>query len=320
MNKKQTQIKVETTNRGDATPMDCRLIGDSLVNLTMEKAAQYLEYKSFSGERSVSQQWVQHLMDEYLGGRFNWNLVTVIVGVLQNQTAREVYRLNSQHCCWMRYLIPKEKVQGKCMVRQLVYECRTTTGLRELYAGIDRGRARSTGHSTKVLLIETADQFGIPSSLINSLVVGMKTWLWEDEATRNVNGSPYNMANLINGEHNDLFRIVGGFSQQYVNSWFHIKRSSVMAALFATFQRNAGVASDFWSSVASGVGFTESTDARLRLRTFIETHRMSSRTTSAGVASQEEIYRHCINCWNKWRRGEMVENMRCTEKRVAPLR
>jgi hypothetical protein len=324
MKHKEPTVKVKTVGVPVSDSIKYRLISDQMINLTKAKAFELLEMDTFSGDRPVRQAWVQHLYDEWLGGRFLWHQAMVAEGYIMEQDpvtgARRphLYRLNGQHTCWMRVNIPTDKEpRTACKVRHLMYECINMDGLRELYAVIDRNASRTNAHITKVLLCDATPCSAVPMSYLNALIAGMKLWLWEGSTERNMKGSPQEMAALINGKYSELFRIVGQYFQIKYTEWPPIKRAGIIAALFATFEKVGGLAPDFWDKVCSGLGLDSKTDPRYQLRQFSSQH-TQNRTVTGSLAAEDQ-YRICINMWNRWRKKESVNVVRTTDTRMKPV-
>lgn len=322
--KKEVTVKVKSVGVPQAESLKYRLVSDQMINLTRDKAFEILEYDTFSGERPVREHHVQNLYDEWLAGRFLWHQAMVAHGIVMENAEGgtrkpHVFRLNGQHTCWMRVNIPKDKEpRSPCKVRQLIYECSDMDGLREIYSVIDRNAPRTNAHIAKVLLADTATWAGIPISYLNSLVGGMKLWLWESAWERHHKGNPQEMAALVNGRYSDLFRIVGRYFQIKYSEWIPIRRASTVAAMFATFDKAGGDAPNFWDGVCSGLGLETKTDPRYQMRLFNDEHTLNLRTNKKS-ADNEEMYRVAINLWNKWRRHEPVTVARSTDHRVKPV-
>lgn len=315
-------VKVKTVGTPVAESLRYRLISDEMINLTRSKAFEILEYDTFSGERPVREHHVQSLYNEWLAGRFLWHQAMVAFGVVlerkENQNVPHIYRLNGQHTCWMRVNIPKDKEpKSPCKVRQLAYECQDMDGLREIYSVIDRNSPRTNSHITKVLLADASSCAGIPLSYFNHLISGMRLWLFEGQWDRKFKGNPQEMSALIQGKYKDLFHIVGIFFQTKYTEWPSIRRSGVVAALFATFQKAGGEAAEFWDKVCNGLGFETKTDPRYQLRIFCDQHTTNPALGNNAV-SAEDLYRISINLWNKWRQGQPVNVVRTTETRGKP--
>ena len=319
---KDVTIKVKTGGHPAAESLKYKLASDQMINLTRPRAFEILECATFSAERPVREDHVQHLFNEWLAGRFLWHQAVIALGVINEMGANgerfpKCYRLNGQHTCWMRVNIPKEKEPAVAKVRQLVYEVSDMDGLRELYSVIDRNAPRTNAHITNVLLADASDGCGIPMSYVSLLTAGFKTWSWEHHWDRKIQGTPQEVAALLQGKHRDLFRTVGQYFQQRYSDWKPVRRSAIVAAMFATFDKCPSAAPDFWGMVCSGLNFTSTNDPRYQLRVFCEEHPQSNRS-SVNISS-EELYRVAINLWNKWRKGDEVAVVRSTETRVKPV-
>lgn len=317
---KESLIKVKTRGTPVAESLKYRLVGDEMVNLTRSLAFQLLEMDTFSAERPVRERWVQFLYDEWRAGRFLWHQAMVAWGVINLRGADETiaphnYRLNGQHTCWMRVSIPKElEPKGPCKVRQLVYECADLDGLRDIYSVIDRNAQRTNAHIAKVLLSDSQPCSAIPISYLNSLLSGLRLWMWESPEERRMRGSPQEMAAIVQVKYPELFHIVSQyFSLKYIE-WIPIRRSGIIAALFATFHKSGAQAADFWDKVCSGLGLDSKTDPRYQLRQFCVSH--GSTYNAQYSIGAEDTYRIAINLWNKWREGEPVQAVRPLESRV----
>lgn len=317
---KDSLIKVKTRGTPVAESLKYRLVSDEMVNLTRKLAFELLELDAFSAERPVRENWVQFLYDEWRGGRFLWHQAMISFGIVnqKNEDGTVVphpYRLNGQHTCWMRVSIPKElEPRGACKVRRLIYECVDMDGLREIYSVIDRNAPRTNAHVAKVLLIDSYPCSAMPLSYLNALLSGLKLWLWESYDERRLRGSPHEMAAIVQVKYPDLFHIVSQYFHLKYGEWLPVRRSGIIAALFATFHKSGGLATEFWDKVSSGLGLDSKTDPRYQLRQFCNSH--GTAYTSHHAINAEDTYRVAINLWNKWRESEPVQAVRLLESRV----
>lgn len=322
---KEPAIKVKTVGVPKSESLKYRLISDTMVNLTRNKAFEILEYDAFSAERPVREHWVQALYNEWLGGRFLWHQAMIAYGIIYENAPDgtrkpHCYRLNGQHTCWMRVNIPKEKEpKSPCKVRELVYECEDMDGLREIYSVIDRSARRTDAHITRVLMADASPCSSLPLSYLNKMIAGMRLWLWEGQWDRKFKGNPQEMSAIIQTQYPELFRIVGQFFSVKYTEWPPIRRAGIIAALFATFHKGGGLAGDFWDKVCSGLGFESKTDPRYQLRLFCQNHTSNPSSGGKSTVGAEDTYRIAINCYNKWRNEEPVAVVRTTDTRTKPL-
>lgn len=293
--------------------IEYKIVSDRKINLTSELAYKFLEMETFSGERQVNDNHVQHLFDEFCSGRFMWEQVTI--GICR--VGDKAYRVNGQHSCWLRVNI-KDGKDTSCIVRELVYEVPDENNLRMLYSTFDQGKSRSNAHNFKVMMMDKSAARDIRASYLGPLATGLKLWLWEERRHIRAKSGAADLSILIGDQYGQLFKTVGMFYQANIPQYPTLKRASIIAALFATFEASANKAQEFWSVVVSGLGLTEKTDARYMLRKFIDTH---SHHISEGKTpvSQEEMFRVCIQAWNRWRKNEPVLSLRATEKRVKAV-
>jgi hypothetical protein len=308
------RLDISTNIHLHAKAPDFRVLEDVQLNFTRARAVEFLELKKFPGERDVRESHVQYLYNEYISGRMMWSHVIIATARLAEDGA--TYRINGQHCAWMRFSIPEEGDPSTARVRWISYAVPTMEDLRALYSTFDRNAPRTVGHIMKNLLLGSKAADGISSYYLNKLTAGFKLWHWErDDAT---SSTPAEVAAVITTQYAPLFQLVGEYIQANEKKWVQVKRSSVVAALFATFEKAPQKAIEFWDPVVTGLGLVEEKDARYQLRNYISSH---GHTVSKGkmAVSQEEMFRVCIQAWNRWRKGELISVVRSTEKRVKPL-
>lgn len=310
MKKDKTQLAVKVKEHTLlANKLRAEVVTDKVILLTDEKAAEFLEMETFSGERQVSQKHVQYLYDQYSTGRFLWEQAHIAVAIMGGKK----YRINGQHTCWMRMNI-SDKIEPK--VKETVYKVPDEENLRALYCSFDRNKARSSGHSLKALLVGHSCATDLWASTLGKLALGLRMWRFGDneQATKM---SPEDLATLVTEQYPQLFRTTGILFQEMFDTFPAVQRMGVIAALFATAQVQPNKVNDFWMPLASGLGLNEKTDARYVLRRWLdETARSSSHD---GGVSPEETYRVCINAWNKWRKGTPVTMLKTTDERLNPV-
>lgn len=312
MSKGVVKIPVKQRTSSFSDPVKYRIVSDEQVNFTKTKAFEFLELKTFSGERPVRERHVQFLFDEWNAGRFLWHHVLLACV----EMGGEVYRINGQHTCWMRVNIPDKAEPVKAEVRVIRYKVETQDQIRALYSTFDRNATRSSGHVGKVMLQDTDAGAELTPSAIEKMVAGFKIYFCEDwnEANSNIN----ELVGMITKNYAQLFNVTGRFYQMHRDDARWVSRASVIGAMLSTFEKAVQPSGEFWSSVFEGIGINEKSDPRWQLRHYLENHGHSSQG-GKDVVSQEEAYRTCINMWNKWRRKEQVTMVRPMEKRCKAL-
>lgn len=309
--KKLPNITVRQT-KPIAEQIQYEIVSDRKINLTAEIAYKFLEMEVFQGERQVNDTHVQHLFDEYCAGRFMWEQCTI--GICR--VGDVAYRVNGQHTCWMRVNIKDKDLV--CTVRELVYVVPDEHNLRMLYSTFDQGKSRSQAHNFKVMMTGKASTKEIRPSSMGWLGNGIKLWLWEDRKGERSAVTASDLSILIGEQYSQLFETVGIYFQARRNDYHQIKRAAVAGAMFASFNASAAKAREFWDAIVDGIGYTDKTDARYMLRKFLDTHGHNI-SEGATAVTQEEMYRICIQAWNRWRRNEPVMSLRTTDKRVKAI-
>jgi hypothetical protein len=305
-NMRDSRIKVLVKKRtvGFTDPLSYKILNDQEIVLDKPKAYEFLELKTFNGERAVREMHVQFLYDEWISGRFLWHHVMLAEAVLFGVR----YRINGQHTCWMRVNVPddKEPITSNG-VRMLTYKVDSEDQLRSLYSTFDRNAPRTVGHVSTVMLVGTEAADGIAPSYIRHLCAGFRLW-WAGESWKNRIGggvNPSDMIGVIKNNYSVLFNTVGRFFTIHYEDSVTIRRSAVIGAMFATFNKAVKASIEFWDPVSSGIGLTDKKDPRFQLREYINSVSHSIVRKGKRV-TQDELFRACINSWNNWREGKLV--------------
>lgn len=298
-------LKIEGTDK-----LRYEVLSDETVVLDHARATRYIDLPIFPGEREVSDGQVQLLFDEMRKGTFNQLLVILSTAVFEGVE----YKINGQHTCWaVQFMPPKYSLT----VREIKYRVDSKHQLKMLYATYDRLKARSDGHCTKVLLVDTPVMEGINVSLVTKLTSGLKFWYFESQNSRK-RVTPEQVEAIVQNEVAAVFRHVALFLQHHACDSAHIRRYPVIAALFATFDKVPTVAPEFWVPVCSGTGLEKKTDPRLKLRDALMQSSISGTRTGKEHMPPETMYRICLQMWNRWRKGESAQQLRCPQDRPRP--
>lgn len=309
-------LKVDTESPHDVgrTPIKARKLRDATVDFTQEAARSLLALETFPGERRRSPSHVQYLYDQWRAGRFDWDLVILATAKLGNK----VYHINGQHTALMRLNMPANAVAN---VRRIDFEVASEQQLRALYGRFDRNVSRTPGQVLKSLVAGRPETRGLGDATIQMLGAGLRLWLWGDEASRDKMRriGPFEIASAALEQHKPLFEKVAAFYQRNHQQFPQLKRASVVAALFATFDVAAPRAEEFWGPVCDGLNLEEKDDPRYELRRTLQNSlQRVDRTTPIGrarIIGSEDAYRVCLQAWNKWCRGETVDLLRPTDTR-----
>lgn len=288
-----------------------KILSDELVTLNDEKAASYIELPVFKGERDVKETHVQKLYDEMVRGLFNPLLVILAKAEFQGI----VYKINGQHTCWAKFDYPGYAPK----VREIFFKVESIEDLRQLYSTSDRNLVRDDKHITLVELSNNVHLKDFNNTLLKFMVTAFKFWMFETSAERK-RCSPQDLALLIDSKHMTVFRAVTDFVYHFIDGKKEaqfLRRSPVVAAMLETFSKVPTIAPQFWQPICDSIGLESKTDARWALRTFLSTVRLGA--SKLRTLSEEDMYRHCIPAFNKWRKGEAVQQLRPAKERIRAI-
>lgn len=237
------------------------------------------------------------------------------------------YRMDGQHRAWMRLYMPED---WKYNTRWLKYHAKSLEDLRLLYASIDRGAPRTPSNVINAHLAGT-DQFeGCHTWLIRLLAGAMHVWLWEDIHVRKQHDAD-EVAYLMQTDHADIVNAVKDYLLGCPKGTMFektIRRVPVVAAMYETFRVTGVDHRLFWDCVRDGLGEEVKglKDPRIKLHNGLresvvgqgsDTGRTNKRDGNGRttIVPSEGMYRWCVNCWNLWRKGETISQLKMPETR-----
>ena len=295
-------------------PFTGKLIEKKALKLTSHAAEALLyDFGSFEGEREITDEHVQELLNFQKARRFDWNNVQIVTAEMPDGTK---WRINGGHTLTMRlYLTKEEEGASDFIVSYLHYAVPNRLQLKILYTMYDNGKPRSYVHLGKALVIGEASSEGIGGSYLGHITSGFKLWQFNGDKSLDVN----DVAAIINEQYAALYNRVGKYVVSYWTQWPEVRRAAVIGAMMATFNKSAAIGPEFWTPVVSGLSLNEKTDPRWFLRKYIEHHSHGARTPGKDTVTSEEMYRICIACWNYYRQDKPARAVRAGEKRVQPI-
>jgi hypothetical protein len=272
------------------------------------KTANWLlnEVTAFVADRPLSQLHVAKLVAEMQKGHFLPEVCTLAVAKLGDKT----YRLNGQHTATavLKVIESNKSFEIKDLTL-LTYNVSSDIELRRLYARIDRGASRSTAQVTASILTGTSEFEGVSQRILNLLPTGLSIWKHEKITDRSVYAGE-NAANDVQGRYLSLSQTVsylmGDFSYQAKHHG-HVFRGPVVAAMYATFDKDPEDAARFWQAVATGIGFQNESEPAARLRQTLQHSTISGGNIRKGdkaVYGSEDLFRVCLGAWNRFREGD----------------
>lgn len=286
------------------------VISDGTITLDHASAARYIDLPVFPGERKAGNEQVQLLYDEMRRGTFNELLVILSTAVLEGVE----YKINGQHTCWAVQCMP---ASFSLRVREIKYRVHNQTQLKMLYRTYDRAKARTDAHLTKVQLAGTPVMEGLNISLVGKISGGLKFWYFDEPHDRG-RVTPEQVAAIVQNQLFELWRRVALCVQTHAVEHKHIARSPVIGAMFATFEKVPTKAEEFWGPVATGLGLTNKTDPRLKLRDLLMQSTTRVSLGAKDYLAPEAVYRMCILAWNHWRKHSPVKVLRTSKERPDP--
>lgn len=290
------------------------LASDRKVQFDHHLAEKIIGAKDMPGERPLRPRHVSYLMNAMMRGTFRQELVAFMTC----KQGKDEWRVNGQHTAMARLEMPA-KWKDQDLVRVMVYEANSFDAVRELYASVDRGATRTRANVIQSYLQGT-DQFdGVATRLVKLVSEGLAVWLWEGYHERSKHDAD-EVAWLMQHTHKTLVDVVTAFAleEPALQSCEWLRRAPVVAAMFETFSKVVQPSDEFWTSIKTGVGFNSAYDPRLRLRNSLQEFKMTAASTARSKGKGvdgETLYRWCINCFNVWRKGENLKQVRTTKER-----
>ncbi len=288
------------------TPLTVQLISNDRVLFDYNKAQEYIDLPFFKAERYVRPDHVRDLAEHMKRGTFNWNNVMLVSAWFKGVR----YKINGQNTSWAIF---EAKVDTES-VNEHIYKVEDEDQIRKLYATYDSHLPRTQSHLNQIYLVNTPAAEGLNLNVIKSISSAVKFWRIPDrEAQRAVKADE--LCALISNNYPTIFQVVGNYYHDHKSAKI-MGSQPVTATLFETFSVSVEKATLFWDSVCDGVSFDCPNDPRYRLREFLlEVAINTTGLKAKKVVSAEAVYRVVIYCWNKWRDGEKISQLRIPQHR-----
>lgn len=267
----------------------------------------------FVADRQLSKGHVAYLASEMKQGRFLPEMTTIAICKLNGST----FRLNGQHTANAVLQVVAEKEDFALPgVTLVTYTVDSEEDMRQIYARIDRGAARTNIQVAHSILVGTKAFAEVPTRVLGLLPTGLALWQFEDNGDRKVYVGE-TAAEDVQGEFLEVSRLIANFMEPLSprkGQHDHMFRGPVVAALYATFSLDPVDAAKFWQAVATGVGFESETEPAARLRQMLQNMQVhGGHVASVGSGKKkptighEPMYRACVHAWNKFRQGGSFE-------------
>jgi hypothetical protein len=187
------------------------------------------------------------------------------------------------------------------------YEAETLEDVARLYATFDsKTQSRTSNDINRAFAASVPELAPLPAKLISVAVTGISYAKWLDAYSTH---TAADRAELLL-DHTDfvlwLHDLIGGHKETYR----HLYRGPVVAAMFQTWQKSHKDATTFWLAVRDETGEMPSLPDR-RLAKWLSTMYLSFGMGAAGPAyrraSSREFLVRCIHAWNAWRKGKTTD-------------
>jgi hypothetical protein len=283
-----------------------KIISRETKELTKKLATELLEMREFSGERALNDDHVIFLTRQMESGNFRWEQTQIITCTLDGV----VYRMNGQHTSWSRLNMPDNYRAPVYFIR---YQAKSDHDMRQLYASIDRGKARTQSNVVISYLSGRCEFSQFNKKILRMLAQGLAFWHWEDQTIRGIHTGD-DRAYLMLKDHYQVTTKVGNFINGYKTGDIkHIFRAAVVGAMYSTFDKAPEKSIEFWNSVITGENLSKD-DPRMVLRNKLMTASIGSQTINTGhkqdMTSSEEMMRWCVYAWNAYRDDKAISSLK----------
>lgn len=190
------------------------------------------------------------------------------------------------------------------------YHCDDLDDVARLYATFDsRTQVRTTNDINRAFAAIDPDLSELPTKIINLCVTAIAYCKHGDQYAQIPAAE---RAECLLDEQNKAFvawvHAVLGNSGNRESSRL-LWRSSVVAAMHASYQKCRRDANEFWLAVRDGTGATPKTPDRVLNRFLLGKAVLGSKTArhSSGLVSPREMFVKCLHAWNAWRRDTTTD-------------
>ena len=204
-------------------------------------------------------------------------------------------------------------------IREIQYRVQTKQELIALYQTYDvYTSTRSMGHLVAMDVGDIPQLANVGNTLVRKVASATLFWQIESRHARK-DYSPSQRRQVVE-KHIDPVEKMVKFFRTHCKDRKDMRRTPVIAAMLATFDKVCTIAPEFWEPVATGLKLSNKTDPRYQLNQWLSSVTLNqTRGSDRKPTDDETMYRICLNCWNKWRDGQkMLTAPRATESRVSP--
>lgn len=186
------------------------------------------------------------------------------------------------------------------------YEADTLQDVAQLYATFDQPwSVRNTCDINRAFAGAIEDLHGVPSRIINLAVTGIAIV----ESNCNAYSTPVEVRAAALNENAEFVLWLNDMIGKSTKESSYLRRSAVVAAMYATWRKAKKAATQFWTLVLNATGPEKTSPDRV-LNFYLVTHVLRNSKDSKPVGNAEtprSMFCRCIHAWNAWRKGKTTE-------------
>ena len=279
-----------------------------IIDLTPEKAKEYLAYNKLRTQRSLDLHWVRELVERQKRGAFR----SGEIGLAYNGSTEPVL-VNGQHQCNM---VLSSGAPVKAKLELWRYE--TPQDLSNLFRQYDTHKART---QQQMICVESDSlQLQIPIRL-SGLIVSAATLL---ESNRKYNNRVYTSQKVsLLGKYSKYMPFLSDIfltdKQKMRGDTKHLQRAVIVSVMIKTIDISEIEAFVFWTNVRDGADLKARSPEKL-LREFLKdnfTPGAGKRTGIRTATNKEFEYRTC-GAWNAYRRKSEISYIKYHSDKQVP--
>lgn len=231
-----------------------------------------------------------------------------------------IYRVNGKHTS---IILSGLKELPEFYVTVEEYECTSLDDVARLYATFDSSmQSRTASDIYQSFAGTVTDLKDLPRNTINLAVAGLAYAAWGQDMYQH---QPPERAELLL-EHVDFVLwsnlvLDGGVAGERKVRREPLSRLAVVAAMYATYRKAKGPATEFWAAVRDETGVSPSVPDRklAKYLSSVACVAAGNRARKAAKADNREIYVKCLHSWNAWRKGESTSLNYYVEAKVPAI-
>lgn len=277
--------------------MSWKLESCKVVNHTPNLASTFATMPGVPNDRPIRPGIIEYIGTQIAEGKFR---EAEYASVYCKETDT-TYRVNGKHTSTVFSTLNGSFPRaGKAIVKE--YSADFLRDCAELYSTFDYSKgSRNQSDINAAFAATRKDLADLPRALVNLAVTGMAYAQWEgtyhqrthnERAALAIENAPFVLW---------LDRIFDGWKK---DSRF-MRRGSVAAAMFLTFNRNQKAASTFWTEVRDGSN-SDSKNASRVLQRYLLTTVIQSQRANTGMQNDtmHGMFVRSLHAWNAWRINE----------------